>query len=59
MRGSGPLGVLLILVGLLSVPLFKEVIGRMLLYLIFAGAALFFVVFVIGGFLLVAFRGAL
>jgi len=58
MRGSGPLGVLLILVGLLSVPLFKDVIGRMLLYLIFAGAAVFLVVFVVGGFMLVALRGA-
>lgn len=59
MRGSGPLGVLLILVGLLSVPLFKEIISRMLLYLIFAGAAVFLVVFVVGGFMLVALRGAL
>ncbi len=58
MRGSAPLGILLILVGLLSVPLFKEVIARMLLLLIFAGAGLFLVVFVVGGFLLVALRGA-
>lgn len=58
MRGSAPLGILLILVGLLSVPLFKEVVARMLLFLIFAGAGLFLVVFVVGGFLLVALRGA-
>lgn len=58
MRGSGPLGILLILVGLLSVPLFKDIIARTLLYLIFVGAGLFLVVFVVGGFMLVALKGA-
>jgi hypothetical protein len=58
MKGSAPLGVLLILVGLLSVPLFKEVVARMLLFLILASAGLLLVVFVVGGFLLVALRGA-
>lgn len=58
MRGSAPLGMLLILVGLLSVPIFKDIVARMLLYLILAGAGLFLVVFVVGGFLLVALRGS-
>ncbi len=58
MRGSAPLGILLILVGLLSVPLFKEIVARLLLYFIFVGAAVFLVVFVVGGLMLVALRGA-
>jgi hypothetical protein len=58
MRGSAPLGILLILVGLLAVPLFKEVVGRLLLYFIFVGAGLFLVVFVVGGVVLIALRGA-
>ncbi len=58
MKGSAPVGVLLILVGLLTVPLFKETVSRLLLFTIFAGAAAIFVVFVVGGVFLVALRGA-
>jgi hypothetical protein len=58
MKGSAPLGILLILVGLLTVPLFKEAISRLLLVAIFGGVAVILVVFVVGGVLLVALRGA-
>jgi hypothetical protein len=58
MRGSAPLGVLLILVGLLTVPFFKEAISRLLVFAIFGGAILMFVVFVVGGVVLIGLRGA-
>jgi hypothetical protein len=58
MRGSAPLGVLLILVGLLAVPFFKEAISSFLVFAIFGGAILMFVVFVVGGVVLIALRGA-
>lgn len=57
-RGAAPMGLLLILVGLLTVPFFKDVVGRILLFAIFGGVALIFIVFVIGGLLLILFRGA-
>lgn len=58
MKGSAPLGILLILVGLLTVPIFQEAASRLLLFAIFAGAGVILVVFVLGGILLVALRGA-
>ena len=58
MKNQAILGVLLILIGLLTVPVFKETIGRLLLFTIFAGVLLFAVVMVVGGIVLVALRGA-
>jgi hypothetical protein len=58
MRGSAPLGVLLILVGLLTVPMFKDTIGKLLLFGIFAGVFGLMIVLVVGGVVLIAFRGA-
>jgi hypothetical protein len=58
MRGSAPLGVLLILVGLLTVPMFKDTIGKLLLFGIFAGVFGLMIVFVVGGVVLIALRGA-
>jgi hypothetical protein len=58
MRGSVVLGILLLLVGLMSVPFFKEAISRFLLIAMFGGALILLVVFVVGGVVLVALRGA-
>jgi len=56
MRGAAIFGFLLIIVGLMAVPLFKETISRFLLVAIFGGAALILVVFVVGGVALVGLR---
>lgn len=58
MKNQAFIGVLLILVGLLTVPVFKETIGRILLFAIFGGVLLFAVVMVVGGIVLIALRGA-
>lgn len=58
MKGAAPTALLLILVGLFTVPFFKDVISRFLLFAVFGGVALIFVVFVVGGLLLLALRGA-
>jgi hypothetical protein len=58
MRGSVVLGILLLLAGLMSVPFFKEAIGRFLLIAMLGGALVLLVVFVVGGVVLVALRGA-
>jgi len=52
------IGVLLILVGLLSVPFIKESIGRLFLFAIVGGVIVFGAVLVVGGIILVALRGA-
>lgn len=57
-RGQAVVGVLLILVGLVSVPVFKDTIGRLLLFAIFGGVVVFAVVTIVGGIVLIAFRGA-
>jgi hypothetical protein len=58
MKGTAPAAILLILVGLLTVPFIKDSLGKLLLFAIFGGMLLIFVVFVIGGVILLAFRGS-
>ena len=57
-RGAAPIGILLILIGLFTVPFIREIIGRFLLFAIIGGVVLIFIVFVIGGLILIALRGA-
>ena len=57
-RGAAPTGILLILVGLFTVPFIREIVGRFLLFAIIGGMVLIFIVFVIGGLLLLALRGS-
>jgi hypothetical protein len=57
-KNQAILGILLILVGLVSVPVFKDTIGRLLLFAIFGGLLLFSVAMVVGGIVLIALRGA-
>lgn len=57
-NAAAPTGILLILVGLLTVPFIRELVGRILLFTIIGGMVLIFLVFVVGGLLLVTLRGA-
>jgi len=57
MKGSRVFGVVLLLIGLLAVPFFKDAISSLLLVGIWGGMVLFVLVFVVGGTILVAIRG--
>ena len=58
MRGSAPLGILLMLAGLLSVPFFRQVISRFLFMAMLGGGPHRRVALVVGGVVLAALRGA-
>ena len=58
LKNQAFIGVLLILVGLVTVPIFKETIGRILLFALFAGILIFAVAMVVGGIILIALRGS-
>ena len=57
MRGSRVFGVVLLVLGLLAVPFFKEAIGSILLAGIWAGMLILVLVFVVGGTVLATMRG--
>ena len=57
MKGSRVFGVVLLLIGLLAVPFFKDAISSLLLVGIWGGMVLFVLVFVVGGTILAAIRG--
>jgi hypothetical protein len=56
MKGSRVFGVVLLLIGLLAVPFFKDAISSLLLVGIWGGMVLFVLVFVVGGTILAAIR---
>jgi protein-S-isoprenylcysteine O-methyltransferase Ste14 len=57
MKGSRVFGVLILLLGLLAVPFFKDAIAGLLLTGIWVGMLILVLVFVVGGTILVAIRG--
>lgn len=57
MKGSRAFGFLVLFIGLLALPFFKDAIGSILLAGIWGGMLLLVLVFVVGGTILAAVRG--
>ena len=58
MRGSRVFGAVLLFIGLLAVPVFKDVIDSLLFTGIWVGLLLVLLVFLVGGSVLAAIRGS-
>ena len=58
MKEKNLIAVVLLLIGLLVVPFFKDTIGTLFLFVFVGGAVVLLVIFVIIGSLMMVFRGA-